>query len=217
MKLVVVLLFSSLVLAQQSATTSAPCSPIAPENTGTITINCPGIPKEQAQKMLSLLNKMLAKGVNTDAVLTQILEKEDEIITNQKKQSEEISKVKGQRGPWLLDETIQQKMFDALHNVPKVPIVVETLTDLGQNFANGISEVFVQLQWPTSSQISRFGPGGIPIGIDCIGQQKLRTSMDQIETALQFINASIECRTVPPGQLDIHNRDSVVIIVGERP
>lgn len=80
MKLVVVLLFSSLALAQQSTTTSAPCSPIAPDNKGTITINCPGIPKEQGQKTIDLLNRILAKGADTDALLVALNEKVDELL-----------------------------------------------------------------------------------------------------------------------------------------
>src|ERR1022692_3122668 len=66
------------------------CSINSTGNNNQILIDCRGIGADQGQKMLSLLNKMLAKGVNTDAVLNQILEKEDEIIANQEKQSEEI-------------------------------------------------------------------------------------------------------------------------------
>ena len=45
------MLFCSTALGQQhatSATTSAPCSPIAPNNSGTITINCPDTAKRDA-------------------------------------------------------------------------------------------------------------------------------------------------------------------------
>ena len=52
MKLSIVLLFSSLGLAQQFATTSAPCSPIASDNAGTITINCPGVSREDVAALL---------------------------------------------------------------------------------------------------------------------------------------------------------------------
>jgi len=55
MKLAVMLLFWSLALAQQSSTTSAPCSPIAPNNTGTITINCPDATSRDA--VLALLKQ----------------------------------------------------------------------------------------------------------------------------------------------------------------
>jgi hypothetical protein len=62
MKLAVMLLFSSLALAQQSATTSAPCSPITPDNAGNITIKCTGLNPDQAKALAgfpSLLNKIL--------------------------------------------------------------------------------------------------------------------------------------------------------------
>jgi hypothetical protein len=79
MKLVIMLFFSSLALAQQSATTSAPCSPIAPDNTGTITINCPGMSKEQGQKMLAILNKILANQLDPDVVIGKLDEIEKEL------------------------------------------------------------------------------------------------------------------------------------------
>jgi Skp family chaperone for outer membrane proteins len=72
MKLAAMLFFSFLTFAQQSATTSAPCSPIAPENTGTITINCPGMSKEQGQKMLAILNKIQANQLDPDVVMTKL-------------------------------------------------------------------------------------------------------------------------------------------------
>jgi hypothetical protein len=62
MKFAFLLLFPSLALAQQSATTSAPCSPIAPDNTGTITIKCTGLTPDQAKSLVgipSLINKIL--------------------------------------------------------------------------------------------------------------------------------------------------------------
>jgi hypothetical protein len=72
MKVAVLLLFSSLALAQQSATTSGPCSPIATENTGTITINCPGMSKQQSEKIIVLLKEILANRVDTDAILLKL-------------------------------------------------------------------------------------------------------------------------------------------------
>ncbi|MGA9389362.1 MAG: hypothetical protein WBV69_02850 [Candidatus Sulfotelmatobacter sp.] len=62
MKVAVLLLFPALALAQQSATTSAQCSPIAPNNTGTITIKCSGLSPDQAKSLAgipSLINKIL--------------------------------------------------------------------------------------------------------------------------------------------------------------
>lgn len=57
MKLAVLLLFPSLALAQQSTTTSAPCSPIAPNNTGTINFNCPDPASRDALVALSKQNQ----------------------------------------------------------------------------------------------------------------------------------------------------------------
>lgn len=69
MRLAVFLFFSSIAFAQQSASTSAPCSPIAPNNKGSITINCPGMSKEQGRKMIAILNKILANQLDPDAVM----------------------------------------------------------------------------------------------------------------------------------------------------
>lgn len=76
MKLAVMLFFSSLALAQQPATTSGSCSPIASDNTGTITINCPGMSTEQGQKILAVVNKILANQIDPNVVMAKL----DEIL-----------------------------------------------------------------------------------------------------------------------------------------
>ncbi|MFZ0271397.1 MAG: hypothetical protein WB524_20190 [Acidobacteriaceae bacterium] len=62
-KLIAVVLASApFALAQQSAITSAPCSPIAPDNTGVITIKCTGLTPDQAKALAGVpafLNKIL--------------------------------------------------------------------------------------------------------------------------------------------------------------
>jgi len=79
MRLAVFLFFPSFAFAQQTASTSAPCSPIAPANTGSITINCPGISKEQGQKMLAILNKILANQLDPNLVMAKLDEIERDI------------------------------------------------------------------------------------------------------------------------------------------
>jgi hypothetical protein len=69
MKLAALLLLSSVALAQKSATTSGPCSPIASGNTGTITINCPVMSKKQEQEMVSVLNKILRDRLDPKSVM----------------------------------------------------------------------------------------------------------------------------------------------------
>jgi len=72
MKLLGLLLFSSVAVAQQSATTTAPCSPVAPDNVGSITINCPGISKEDGRKMIAILNRILSNQINPDLVMVKL-------------------------------------------------------------------------------------------------------------------------------------------------
>ncbi len=80
MKLILLLLISSIAsLAQPSATTSAPCSPIAPNNTGSITISCPGISQDQGQKLIAILNKILAKQIDPETVLTKLDEIQSDV------------------------------------------------------------------------------------------------------------------------------------------
>ncbi len=76
MRMIVLVLFSSLGIAQQSATTSGPCSPIAPNNSGSITINCPGMSKEQGQKLIDILNKILKDQLDPNVVMKKL----DEIL-----------------------------------------------------------------------------------------------------------------------------------------
>jgi hypothetical protein len=184
---------------------------------GSVTLDCSSLTPAQ-QKIIdgipSLLHKIIAQQLDPQLVM----EKLDEIIRNQEKQSAEIGKIKGQQGPWRLTPDIQQKMFDILKTVPKVPIVVEALTDSSQNFAEDIIAVFGSgLQWPTARQYSRV-VGQLPIGIKCIGPIKLSDSMAKIEPALQLINPDIHCRVVSAGDLQPFGpTPSVIISVGERP
>jgi hypothetical protein len=202
------------------ATANAPCSVANTGNGNNIQINC-GVGKEQGQKIIALLNKALAKGVNADAVLTQILLKEDEIISNQEKQSEEISKIKGQQGPWVLDSSTKQQMFDLLKNMPGVPVVIDEWAESSRRFSKGLIDLFLALnavdgKWQVAQR------GGMsfdapPIGLGCVGPEGLSPSMAKIETALQLISPNIHCIPLPPSRLDIHDRESVRIWVGERP
>lgn len=60
----------------QTSTTSGPCSPIAPNNSGSITINCAGISKQQGEEMLRILNKILTERLDTKTVLAKL----DEVL-----------------------------------------------------------------------------------------------------------------------------------------
>jgi hypothetical protein len=98
MKLLALLLFSSVAVAQQSATTSAPCSPIAPDNSGSITINCPGMSKEDGRKMIAILNRILANQIDPDLVMVKLDEIQRGVssieneLAEKKKEEEEAEK-----------------------------------------------------------------------------------------------------------------------------
>lgn len=57
------------------AATEGPCSPAVTGSNNTFTINC-GIDKKQGQKMLDILNKILANQLDPDAVMSKL----DEIL-----------------------------------------------------------------------------------------------------------------------------------------
>jgi len=109
-------------LAQSKTTTqqSGDCSINNGEGSNNqLMIDCRGVGKEQGNKIIAILNKMLAKGVDTDAVMTEILAKEDEIIANQKKQGAEIDKMKPPTWRGLTD----QQMRDAVKVLNRFPEV----------------------------------------------------------------------------------------------
>lgn len=94
MKYFILLFFSSFAVAQ-SSTTSGPCSPIAAQNTGSITINCPGISGEDGRKMLAILNRILSNQINPDLVMVKLDEIqhgvssiESELATKKKQEDE---------------------------------------------------------------------------------------------------------------------------------
>jgi hypothetical protein len=97
MKYLMLLFFSSFALAQ-STTTSGPCSPIAAQNTGSITINCPGISGEEGRKMLAILNRILANQINPDLVMVKLDEIQHGVssieseLAEKKKQEEEAER-----------------------------------------------------------------------------------------------------------------------------
>ena len=66
------LLFSPVAVAQSTTSTSGSCSPIAPNNSGNITIQCPGMSADQAKKMAAILNKILANQLDPDAVMKML-------------------------------------------------------------------------------------------------------------------------------------------------
>jgi hypothetical protein len=77
-------------------------------------IDCRGVGKVQGKKILAILNKMLVKGVDTDAVLAEILAKEDEIIATQKNEAEEIRRINQRSWRELTDQEIE----NAARNLP---------------------------------------------------------------------------------------------------
>jgi len=76
MRVVALLFLPVLALAQQANTTTGQCSPIAPNNSGSITINCQGIPAKLGTQLVEILNRVAKKQLDPDAVMARL----DEIL-----------------------------------------------------------------------------------------------------------------------------------------
>src|ERR1700675_1441415 len=59
------------------ATTAGPCSPAVSGNNNQFTIECQGISRQQANKILGVMNRILANELDTDAVMKKL----DEIVS----------------------------------------------------------------------------------------------------------------------------------------
>lgn len=128
MRLVVFLFFSSLALAQQSATTSAPCSPITPYNTGSITINCPGMSQERSRKMLAILNRILANQLDPDLVMVKLDEIQQGVsaieseLAAKKRQEEDAERIRHTApmiDPYL--QPVNGKVYFYLRSINLIP------------------------------------------------------------------------------------------------
>jgi Skp family chaperone for outer membrane proteins len=110
MRYLILLFFSSFAVAQ-SATTSGPCSPIAAQNTGSITINCPGISGEEGRKMLAILNRIIANQINPDLVMVKLDEIQHGVSSieselAEKKKQEEESERKRRTAPIIIPSLV---------------------------------------------------------------------------------------------------------------
>jgi hypothetical protein len=76
MRVATFLILSCLALAQQSSTTSGPCSPIAPNNTGTIRIDCQGVSAKLGSQLVEILNRIANRQLDPNAVMAKL----DEIL-----------------------------------------------------------------------------------------------------------------------------------------
>ncbi len=75
------LLLPLLASSQQTSTTTGPCSPVAPNNTGTITIQCGGLSPKLGNQLVAILNRIAKNQLDPDAVMAKL----DEIGKDVKK------------------------------------------------------------------------------------------------------------------------------------
>ncbi len=71
MRIAFLVFLPCLAVAQQSST-SGPCSPITPNNSGSITITCPGFSREQGDALLRIVNKIFANQLDPNTVMSKL-------------------------------------------------------------------------------------------------------------------------------------------------
>jgi hypothetical protein len=76
MRAIAFFFLASVAFAQQSNTTSGPCSPIAPNNSGTIRIDCQGVSPRLGAQLIEILNRIARNQLDADAVMAKL----DEIL-----------------------------------------------------------------------------------------------------------------------------------------
>jgi hypothetical protein len=97
------LLLPIFALAQPFVTTSGPCSPVAPNNSGSITINCQGISSKLGAQLVDLLNRVAKNQIDAEAMM----EKLDGCLQG-------VKDVREQQSAWRLTDPQREKLRSAL-------------------------------------------------------------------------------------------------------
>jgi hypothetical protein len=95
----------ALVFCQQTSKTTAPCSPIAPNNTGIFKIQCPGISDKLGHQLIDILNRIREKQLDPDVVMAKL----DELLSDTKNIKQGVAEIKQKQEGRRLSEL--QKEF----------------------------------------------------------------------------------------------------------
>lgn len=178
------LFLSVLGFAQPSSTASGQCSPIAPNNSGSITINCPGLSKVQGVELLKIVNKILANqsdlkefGGKLDAILKGV---------NQIKEETAFRRLSGMQ---------KDTLVAGLSEFPKPRIVI--LIKNGNAEVDGLlkdfQEVFKRLEWPVEGPVYDMVPSGARgIGVAVKSQNEHPQSIEVFILSLRKMGFSVD-------------------------
>jgi hypothetical protein len=180
------------------AETSGICSPAVTGNKNTFAITC-GIDKKQGQKMLEILNKILANQLDPNAVMRKL----EEIITNQNREAEAIGQIQQLSWRKLTDEEIDSAAsLLAPFAGTKVRIIVTNSDGDRLAVAQQLATILRKAQWDfggINTPMGFFNPAkDIPHGI----QLHVREATPAAQ-ALGSILVSLFGRpNIPDGLLD---------------
>jgi hypothetical protein len=174
------LLFSTLCRGQTTTTgkaeTNGPCSPAVTGNKNQFTINCPGISKEQGQKMLDILNKILKDQLDPQKVMMKLDEIQNGIRQLTAREWAELTRAEIQDLCSALDTPAKEK----------VQIVVANEDENRLLLANQLRESFRCAKWDadvTTMMVFRAPNSPIPSGIE-VDVKEETPSADTVLAAL---------------------------------
>lgn len=122
-----------------NAETKGPCSPAVTSSANQFIINCPGIGRDQGQKMLAILNKILAKQLDPNTVMTKL----DQISSG-------IKDIQHRTGDRVLSESQADQSAGALSKSPEHISVVLIGNREANAYGKQIIKVLQDAGWTVS-------------------------------------------------------------------
>lgn len=185
-----------------TATTVGPCSPAVSGNNDSFTITCGGIDKSQGQKMLAILNKILANQVNPEEVNRKL---------------DEILKALAASADRTLTVPQAKAIADAAKDIPPdIKIVVEHPTDYeSSEYAKTIRDTIVGVHPAELSTALSYGGQPPPVGLFVFAHTndaRVLPYANQFYAAIK--NAGIPCGAY---QVDFVTAGTLMIRVGVKP
>jgi hypothetical protein len=152
-------LVPTFVFAQQTSTTSGPCSPIAPNNSGTITIQCGGISTKLGNQLVVILNRIAKNQLDPDAVMAKL----DEIQRG-------VNEIREAGAPRRLSNPQRDVLVSRLTPLSKPRLSVLVLNGSAEieDLSKDFQDVFKRLGWPLGNQLYGMVPSsfrGISVGV----------------------------------------------------
>jgi hypothetical protein len=146
--------FAQLSAVSGAATTRGTCSPANSGNNNTFTINC-GIGKDQGDKMLAILNRILSSQIDPDTVMTKL----DEIQKG-------VNAIREQSLPRMITDENAAKVTAFLKQFPKQKVTMAFLSanEESRKLAEKIRSIILAAGWDCEAPgpMMPFATGPLP-------------------------------------------------------